>query len=96
MWKNGWELKIRELRDKIDEIDRDIISRMAQRMRLCEKIGEIKAEYELPVYAPGREREVFEKRVVWSSKYALNPEFILNLFVVIVDESKRRQGELVS
>lgn len=93
MWQ--WEFEIKRLRDMIDQIDEGIINGLAQRIQLCEKIGEIKSEQGLTVYAPQREREVLEKRLEWGLKHNLRQKFIRVLFKLIIWESKKRQKELI-
>jgi len=95
MWRDDLELRKKELRAKIDDIDREIIRLIAWRMQHCEEIGEIKARQGSDVYAQGREQEVFVTRRKWGEDYGLRFKFVRVMFKVIMYESKRRQRELV-
>ena len=47
-------------REKIDHLDEDIVRLINERARAARAIGELKRDADLPVYEPGREREVME------------------------------------
>jgi chorismate mutase/prephenate dehydratase len=49
------------LREQIDHIDREIVDRLNQRVRLASEIGHIKMAEGKAVYVPSREEEVFGK-----------------------------------
>jgi chorismate mutase / prephenate dehydratase len=49
------------LRERIDQLDDSLVSLLNERARVVMKIGEVKREYDTPVYAPHREREVLNK-----------------------------------
>ncbi|WP_457678749.1 prephenate dehydratase [Thermovibrio sp.] len=53
--------KLEELREKIDEIDRKIISLLNERAKLAKKVGEVKKREGLPFYVPGREAKILSK-----------------------------------
>ena len=95
MWQERRELEIGRLRDVIDEIDGDLVDKIAQRMELSEEIAKIKAEHGLPIYVPWREQEILDKRREWGLGHGLSQEFIRDLFELIMSESKRRQRELI-
>ena len=52
---------MKELRDKIDAIDERILELMDRRMQLAYEIGQKKKEAGLPVFVPGREKEILER-----------------------------------
>ncbi len=54
-------MDLEKLRNEIDGIDRDIISRINARVKLACEIGRIKADNGKEIYVPGREEEVFAK-----------------------------------
>ena len=49
-------MDIKELREKIDEIDEEIIKQFCGRMRVSADIARYKMQNSLPVYDPERER----------------------------------------
>jgi chorismate mutase/prephenate dehydratase len=62
-------MEIRQIREKIDQLDKKIVSLLNQRARLIQKIGKLKKQKGLTVYVPEREKEVY-KRI---SEYNLGP-----------------------
>ncbi len=49
------------VREKIDAIDRDIIARLNERVRLASEVAHAKAKQGLPIYMPEREEQVMQK-----------------------------------
>ncbi|MBI3117231.1 MAG: chorismate mutase, partial [Candidatus Hydrogenedentes bacterium] len=46
--------RLRELRVRIDDLDREILERLNDRARCAQEIGEIKRDSETPYYVPER------------------------------------------
>ena len=53
----------RELRERVDEVDRELIRALNERARIVQEIMALKAESGAPVYDPKREEEIL-RRVV--------------------------------
>lgn len=53
-------MEISDWRKKIDELDEQIVVLISRRAEAAKAIGELKQHANMPVYEPGREREVFE------------------------------------
>ena len=54
-------MSLDELRKKIDELDHKLVQLLNERARVVVDIGKLKNETDKPVYAPDREKEVFER-----------------------------------
>ena len=54
-------MNLEELRGKIDKVDREIVDRLNERVRLAAEIGRVKNQSDEPLYVPAREEEVFKK-----------------------------------
>ncbi len=54
-------MSLEELRNKIDEIDHQLVRLLNERARVVVEIGKLKTKTDKPVYAPEREKEVFAK-----------------------------------
>lgn len=54
-------MELKTYRDQLDGIDAQIIALFRERMETVVQIAEYKKEHELPVSAPGREREILER-----------------------------------
>ncbi|MCD6373435.1 MAG: chorismate mutase [Thermococcus sp.] len=53
--------EIERLRARIDEIDREILRLLDERMEVALRIGEVKARLNVPIPDPAREMEVLER-----------------------------------
>ncbi len=84
---------LKELREKIDAIDRELLALFARRMDVTRRVGEYKVAAGVQVLDPQREREVLD------SKAALAPAAIQSeartLFETIMALSRRQQRRLV-
>ena len=54
-------LRLKPLRDRIDEIDRQLIALLNQRAQIALDVGEVKKEYNAPVFRPEREQQVIAR-----------------------------------
>jgi chorismate mutase len=53
-------MDISDWRQRIDELDEQIVALISKRADAAKAIGELKKHSELPVYEPQREKDVFE------------------------------------
>lgn len=81
--------KLNELRKQIDTIDQQIAELYNERLLLCESIGEIKKQYNLPILDTSRELEVIKNNSSYvNEKYR---DSYKNVIQLIMDESKKVQ-----
>jgi chorismate mutase len=52
--------RVRELRGRLDEVDRELIRALNERARIVQEIMAIKVEAGTPVYDPKREEEILQ------------------------------------
>jgi chorismate mutase / prephenate dehydratase len=55
------DVDIKELREKIDALDEDILELLNKRTKLALDIGELKADSDRPTYVPHREQEIVRR-----------------------------------
>ena len=55
--------KVRHLRERVDEVDRELIRALNERARIVQEIMALKAEGGAPVYDPKREEEILQRVV---------------------------------
>lgn len=79
------------LRSEMDGLDEEIISLLAQRMAMSERIGDHKATVDLEILQPERWQEILSTRSTLARQLGLSPEFILDLLDLIHEESIHRQ-----
>ena len=75
-----------EARQKIDEIDSNIIETLDERFRLTREIGLLKAENKLDPVDKIREAEKLVKLRSLCNSNTLNPDFIEEIFSRIMEE----------
>jgi chorismate mutase len=59
--------KVSELRERVDEVDRELIRALNDRARIVQEIMALKAGAGAPVYDPKREEEILRKVVELNS-----------------------------
>ncbi|KPA15780.1 Bifunctional P-protein, chorismate mutase/prephenate dehydratase [Candidatus Magnetomorum sp. HK-1] len=77
-------------RDKIDEIDKKILSLLVDRQDMAYKVGQIKKEMGLGVFNMAREEQVF-RHLKSKSRGNLNPEAIHHIFSEIISAARAVQ-----
>ncbi len=83
------------LRSEIMRLTLEIIRLAGERLALAKKIGEIKAQRNMPIEDPRVEQELREKVVELSKKLNMDVNFSLNLLNLLIEESKRVQREIM-
>jgi chorismate mutase len=81
-----------QCRERIDDVDRRIISLLNERTNIVEEIGRIKGEAQLPVYEPKREDQVFAN-ITGSNSGPLSNEAAKRIFERIIDEMRKIQRD---
>ena len=79
------------LRAAIDTADRELVRQLADRRRLVEAMGALKAGGTAPVRDVERERDVIARAVKAGVEQGLDDSFVEKLFQLIIDDSLRRQ-----
>jgi len=83
--------EILALRDRIDEIDSQILSLLAQRQAQDEKVVTLKKRHHIPVYHPAREEDLISRLRIQSCKADLDPDFMEDLYRLILRQSRVKQ-----
>jgi chorismate mutase len=84
-------LTIKQLRDKIDKIDANIIKKLSQREILSRKIGKLKSKLNKKIIDNKREETLIRRYEKLCSKYQLKSFFIKKLFKLIIVNSRKLQ-----
>ena len=86
--------RLLELRGSIDNIDASLVHLLAERFKLTETVGELKADHGLPPADESREaRQVARLRVLAEESH-LDPEFAEKFLAFIVAEVIRRHERI--
>ena len=69
-----------QFRNQIDSIDDQLIELLAKRFEVVKQVGAYKKEHHLPPLQPGRWQEVLEKRTQKAEEFALDSEFVVDVW----------------
>ncbi len=83
---------LEEKRERIGEIDQEIIRLIAERMEVSAEIGALKKELNLNVRDQQVEQRVLSKATRLAERYHADPELIKSLMNLLIAYSLRRQG----
>ena len=87
---------LNEIRESIDEVDKEIVDIIAKRQDLVEKIGEFKKEQDLNTFQVNRWNEVLKSRLEWAREKGLDKDFIEDLYKVIHLGSINVQNKIIN
>lgn len=79
--------QLRDLRDQIDAIDRNILELLAQRLRLVMRVGDYKRANGLAIYDAERERDLLA-RVANAAPSPLEAAMAQRIFQCVIQESR--------
>lgn len=85
---------LKQLRDRLDEIDRQIAGLYEKRMEICHEVGEIKSKIKKPVYDKIRELEKLHqvKELMKNENYKLGVE---ELYSQLLTQSRKLQYQIM-
>lgn len=79
--------KIKDLRLKIDEIDKNLLDLFIERLQVVKEIGEEKQKNGMAIIDDGREQEVLSHLVERAKNKGVNPEVVKKLWRVLMKVS---------
>ena len=89
---------LNELRGRIDELDKEIVSLFEQRMDAARQVGEYKRENGMQTLVPGREDEVLKSRVAMleNKEYSRYTEQLFKELMSLSRELQESRGKAVN
>jgi chorismate mutase len=94
--EDDYNFELLKLRTQIDEYDRKLLEVLGSRMKISEKIGALKKQYNVAILQNQRWKEILEKMIVDGESKQLNEEFILTIFKAIHQESIMHQEKIIN
>lgn len=88
--------RLQQLRTAIDEVDEELLQKLAARMALVDEIGEYKRENNVTIYQVERWKEIMRTRTDWAKTLGLDVEFIRALLHRLHKESIARQTDIMN
>jgi chorismate mutase len=84
--------RLEELRQRIMEVDEELVDLIGERKSLVVEIGEIKNELGLPVLDPAREAAVVRRAASLARDHDLDEELIRDVIWRIIASARSEQG----
>lgn len=81
-------------RQSIDNIDAALVAMLAERFRVTQAVGELKAELKLPPADPAREAAQVERLRRLAADAQLDPDFTEKFLRFIIDEVIRHHARM--
>ena len=85
-------LDLKDYREQIDEIDREIVALLTKRLGIVKSIADYKKKNNLQVLDKKREKVVLEEKLNLAQKNNLDEEFVVDIFEKIMEQSKKIQN----
>jgi 3-deoxy-7-phosphoheptulonate synthase len=87
---------LEDLRDMIDDVDKELLAILTKRMHIAEQIGRYKLENNITILQPNRWDEIVRERSQAGIKEGLTEEFMFDLYNVVHKESIRHQTSIMN
>src|SRR5262249_55441781 len=85
--------ELREVRELLDEVDRDLVALLPRRAQLARGGGRVKAALGHGVIDSAREAKLFAARRAWAAELGLDPDSVGEIFEAILRFSRRLEKE---
>ena len=87
--------KLLDYRSKIDELDTELIDVLARRFQVVKNVGHLKVQEGMSVVQPSRAQEVVDKAMEMGSENGLDPEFIKQLYNLMISHAHDLEDEIL-
>lgn len=87
-------LELDRLRGSIDNMDSALVHLLAERFKVTQRVGELKAAYGLPPADPEREQQQIARLRTLAEESKLDPEFAEKVLNFIVSEVVRHHQRI--
>jgi chorismate mutase len=79
-----YEAEIGKLREEINRLNVEIVERLAQRVEVAKRIGEVKRRHEKPVVDRSREARVYDQIRELAMGFEVDPDGVERVFREVV------------
>ena len=91
-----WNKAMAMQRAYIDELDTKLIEILGKRMKLAEKIGQLKKEKNVAILQNKRWNEILGRMILDGEDKGLNEDFVLRIYKAIHQESIAHQEKIIN
>jgi len=88
-------MKLNQLRFQLDQIDNQLLALLDKRQQVVKKVAHLKKKSQQKIHQPNIETRIINHKLKQARQLNLNPQFIKQLFQLIINESKRLQRSLI-
>jgi chorismate mutase len=88
--------KMNGLRSQIDEFDAKLLEVLGNRMRVADKIGQLKKEKNVAILQNKRWNEILGAMILKGEEKGLSHDFVMHLFKAIHQESISHQEKVIN
>ena len=85
-----------EIREKIDQVDRQLVHLLAERFGLTNQVGHLKASSDLEAVDPQREAQKLQTLRSLAQQHDLDPDLVAKLFTLIMAEVVKNHRRISS
>ena len=85
--KLTFDQQLGELRDEIDDLDSQLVALLTKRRAVTTKVGQLKSEVGMPIFAPDREAKLLKVRRQQAIDAGLSPELIEDILRRLMQDS---------
>lgn len=82
-----------QVRKDIDSVDSELVSLIAKRLELTSQVGSLKAELDLPLYVPSREKELIKNKRNLAEQKNISPDLVEDVIRRIMRDSYVTQNK---
>lgn len=92
---SGFQQSLTQLRQKVDQLDEEIMDTLIKRMELAKKFGVVKKEYNVSILQNERWQELLAKMTRRAKEEGLSENFVLKIFKAVHQESIEHQKQIL-
>lgn len=85
---------LQELRNQIDEIDRELVEIIARRMQVIDQVADYKKKKNIAIFQLERWKNIIQSRPTWANKLGLDTTLIEDIYKAIHTSSLKRQTKI--
>ncbi|MFC6825777.1 chorismate mutase [Halopelagius fulvigenes] len=85
------EMTLDELREEIEDIDREIVELIARRTYVAETVAQVKAERDLPTTDEGQEEQVMRRAGENAERFDVDSNLVKAVFRLLIELNKVEQ-----
>ena len=90
----SYEMELFNLRKDINDIDKQIMTLLINRLEVVEKVGELKKKHNLNILDKKREDAIYKKIETSYGKDTDESKFLTEVYNKVMEESKKKQHKL--